>query len=307
MSYATGFVLNNMNVGSFKTWGWEGHIDGDIIRAENGFRWNLGLNLSHTGSLVTDLPENLTEYYNAYTWNSGNTRNGIMKGHPITTVTGRAYERNKNGDILVSTAGIPQVDASWSVIGDRNPDLNYGISTALSYKGFRLSAMASGKIGATIVNGTMRAMWSSGQSWESVRFRESGEYFVFKGVVKDGMENTDTPTWNTVAFPTSMGGSVYSGGDEDWIQKDVNFLRLSEVRLTYNLPSDWLKKATKNFISRGSVFVSANDLCTWTNYMGVDPVGNTMSAAAGGTGGEGYDLWGVPAPRTFSFGVSLTF
>ncbi|MBR5846069.1 MAG: SusC/RagA family TonB-linked outer membrane protein [Rikenellaceae bacterium] len=307
MSYATGFVLNNMNVGSFKTWGWEGHIDGDIIRAENGFRWNLGLNLSHTGSLVTDLPENLTEYYNAYTWNSGNTRNGIMKGHPITTVTGRAYERNKNGDILVSTAGIPQVDASWSVIGDRNPDLNYGISTALSYKGFRLSAMASGKIGATIVNGTMRAMWSSGQSWESVRFRESGEYFVFKGVVKDGMENTDTPTWNTVAFPTSMGGSVYSGGDEDWIQKDVNFLRLSEVRLTYNLPSDWLKKATKGFISRGQVFVSANDLCTWTNYMGVDPVGNTMSAAAGGTGGEGYDLWGVPAPRTFSFGVSLTF
>ncbi len=307
MSYATGFVLNNMNVGSFKTWGWEGHIDADIIRSESGFRWNLGLNLSHTGSLVTELPENLTEYYNAYTWNSGNTRNGIMKGHPITTVTGRAYIRNKNGDILVSTAGIPQVDASWSVIGDRNPDLNYGISTALSYKGFRLSAMASGKIGATIVNGTMRAMWSSGQSWESVRFRESGDYFVFKGVVKDGMENTDTPTWNTVAFPTSMGGSVYSGGDEDWIQKDVNFLRLSEVRLTYNIPSDWLKKATKGFISRGSVFVSANDLCTWTNYMGVDPVGNTMSAAAGGTGGEGYDLWGVPAPRTFSFGVSLTF
>ena len=307
MSYATGFVLNNMNVGSFKTWGWEGHIDGDIIRSESGFRWNLGLNLSHTGSLVTELPENLTEYYNAYTWNSGNTRNGIMKGHPITTVTGRAYMRNKNGDILVSTAGIPQVDASWSVIGDRNPDLNYGISTALSYKGFRLSAMASGKIGATIVNGTMRAMWSSGQSWESVRFRESGDYFVFKGVVKDGMENTDTPTWNTVSFPTSMGGSVYSGGDEDWIQKDVNFLRLSEIRLTYNIPSDWLKRATKDFISRGSVFVSANDLCTWTNYMGVDPVGNTMSAAAGGTGGEGYDLWGVPAPRTFSFGVSLTF
>ncbi|TFH46803.1 MAG: SusC/RagA family TonB-linked outer membrane protein, partial [Bacteroidia bacterium] len=29
MSYGTGFVLNNMNVGTFETWGWEAHIDGD--------------------------------------------------------------------------------------------------------------------------------------------------------------------------------------------------------------------------------------------------------------------------------------
>ena len=28
LSYGTGFVLNNMNVGNFKTWGWEWHIDG---------------------------------------------------------------------------------------------------------------------------------------------------------------------------------------------------------------------------------------------------------------------------------------
>ena len=32
MSYGTGFVLNNMNVGEFKTWGWEGQIDGDIVK-----------------------------------------------------------------------------------------------------------------------------------------------------------------------------------------------------------------------------------------------------------------------------------
>ena len=31
MSYAGGFVLNTQNMGSFKTWGWEAHIDGDII------------------------------------------------------------------------------------------------------------------------------------------------------------------------------------------------------------------------------------------------------------------------------------
>ncbi len=309
MSYATGFVLNNMNVGSFKTWGWEAHVDGDIIRSQSGFRWNLGLNFSHTGSKLTKLPENLTEYYNAYTWNSGNIRNGVMMGHPITTLTGRAYQRNDKGDILISpTNGQPLIDAEWSVIGDRNPDLNYGISTSFSYKNFRLSALASGKIGTTIVNGTMRTLFSNGLSWESVRWRESG-FHIFEGVLKDGNENTDHPTRNTIALdPASLGSSSSFGGyDEDWLQKDVNYLRLSEVRLTYSLPSDWLKRATKGFISRASIFVAANDLCTWTNYRGVDPVGNTMSAAAGGTGGEGYDVWGIPTPRTYSFGINLTF
>src|SRR5690606_24660598 len=74
LSYATGFVLNNMNVGTFDTWGWEGHIDADIIRNSRGLRWNVGLNLSQVDSKVLFLPDNVSEYYNAYTWNSGNIR-----------------------------------------------------------------------------------------------------------------------------------------------------------------------------------------------------------------------------------------
>ncbi len=102
LSYATGFVLNNMNVGDFKTWGWESHIDGNILQMANGFRWNVGLNMSSTDSEVTYLPVNVSEYYNAYTWNSGNIRNGIMVGYPVTTLTGQAYTRNSAGDILIN-------------------------------------------------------------------------------------------------------------------------------------------------------------------------------------------------------------
>ena len=32
-----------------------------------------------------------------------------------------------------------------------------------------------------------------------------------------------------------------------------------------------------------------------------------MSAAAGGTGGEGYDMWSLPTPRSYSVGLSVTF
>ena len=305
LSYATGFVLNNMNVGTFNTWGWEFHIDGDIIRNPNGFRWNVGLNASHTKSEVVYLPPNVTEYYDPYTWNSGNLRNGIMVGNPVTTLTGLAYSRNSAGQILINpTTGIPMTNSVWSVLGDREPKLRFGVTTNATYKGFRLSAMFSGRFKATVVNGTKRSMMTSGTSWESVDLRERGPV-VFKGVLKDGNENTATPTANNISVTyQTYGASIFGGGDEDWIENNVNYLRLQELRLTYTLPAKYLPKAV---LSNCSFFVAGNDLITWTNYSGVDAVGNTVSAAAGGTGGEGIDVWSLPNPRAYSFGVSLTF
>ena len=45
----------------------------------------------------------------------------------------------------------------------------------------------------------------------------------------------------------------------------------------------------------------------WTNYSGIDVVGNTNSAALGGTGGVGQDYMAIAAPRRISFGISVTF
>ena len=301
LSYATGFVLNTLNVGTFETQGWEGLIDVDVIRNPRGLTWNIGVNGSQARSKVVYLPENVSEYYNAYTWNSGNIRNGIMVGHPITTLTGRAYERNENGDLLISpTTGLPIVASNWSVLGDREPKLRFGITSALSYKGLRLSALFAGRYKATVVNGTKRLMLSQGTSWESVNLRES-EPVVFKGVLRDGNENSRNPTINNIAVNYRTG--VYAGNDEDWLEKDVNYLRLQELRLSYNVPTDFLSPT--KIISGLNVFVVGNDLFTWTNYSGIDAVGNTVSAAAGGTGGEGYDVFSLPNPRGITVGVSL--
>ncbi len=48
------------------------------------------------------------------------------------------------------------------MLGDREPKLRFGITTNLSYKGLRLSAMFSGRYKATVVNGTKRAMMATG-------------------------------------------------------------------------------------------------------------------------------------------------
>lgn len=306
LSYATGFVLNNMNVGSFKTWGWEAHVDGDIIKNPNGLTWNLGVNASKGKSKVLFLPENVTEYYNAYTWNSGNVRNGIMVGNPITTLTGLAYERNDNGDILISPGtGLPITKSQWSVVGDREPKLRFGVTTSLTYKDFRLSGLFAGRLGATVINGTKRTMMANGISWESVDLREKGP-FVFKGVMRDGNENSVNPTVNTTAVDYRIyGATIYGGADEDWLEKNVNYLRLQETRLSYRIPKKFLSRS--KVVSSMDVYFVGNDLLTWTNYSGIDAVGNTVSAAAGGTGGEGYDVWSIPNPRGFSVGLSITF
>ncbi|RPD96742.1 SusC/RagA family TonB-linked outer membrane protein [Aureibaculum marinum] len=303
LSYATGFVLNTLNVGTFETKGWEAALDVDVLKTKD-FTWNVGVNGSHGSSEVVYLPENVTEYYNAYTWLSGNIRTGISVGNPITSLTGRAYKRNDNGDILISpTSGLPLVSSEWSYLGDREPDLRFGMSTRFKYKNLILSGLFSGRLGATVVNGTKRYMMQRGTSWESVELREGPDQ-IFEGVLEDGNENTDNPTVNTISVDyDTYGSSIYTGGDEDWIEKDIKYLRLRELRLAYRLPEEFLNRSKT--ISQLNVYLVANDLFTWTNYSGIDAVGNAVSAAAGGVGGEGYDVMAIPNPRSYSIGVSI--
>ncbi|MDR1884491.1 MAG: SusC/RagA family TonB-linked outer membrane protein [Prevotella sp.] len=307
MSYASGFVLNTRNMGDFKTWGWESHIDGNIID-QRDLRWNVGVNLSHTGSETTSLPSG--EYYETYT--NGNTagiRLGTMVGAPVTAITGNDFQRNNKGEVLIDPAsGLPLTSDKWTILGDREPKLRFGFNTAVSYKAFRLSAMFAGKYKSTVINGTMRYMMQNGMSWESVAKREQGPV-VFSGVVKDGNENTDHPTINTISVTYGSAGTTtqYAGAAPDWIEKNINYVRLQELRLSYTIPAKLLKQYSNGLISYANVYVAGNDLFTLTNYTGIDAVGNTISASSGGVGGEGYDTWALPNPRGLSCGVSLTF
>jgi hypothetical protein len=150
-------------------------------------------------------------------------------------------------------------------------------------------------------------MFGNGSSWESVTAREAGPV-IFNGILKDGNENTDHPTVNDISVTSGLTGTtLYTGLDPNWIETDVQYLRLQEIRLAYTIPPRALKKATAGLVSYATLFVTGNDLFTVTNYSGIDAVGNTLSASAGGVGGEGYDTWALPSPRGFTCGISLTF
>jgi len=247
-------------------------------------------------------------YYDAYTWNSGYICNGTAIGQPITVILGYDFERNDAGQVLISpTSGLPVVDQTWVPLGDREPKLRLGVTSRVRYKGWHLSAMIAGKLGATVINGTKRTMFLNGFSWESVTAREAGP-MIFNGVLKDGNENTPTPTPNNIAVTSGqITYYLYNGADRDWIETGVHYLRMQEIRLAYTIPQRFLKNFTRGVFSYATLFVTGNDLFTITNYSGTDAVGNTVSASAGGVGGEGYDTWALPSPRGISCGLSVTF
>jgi len=306
MSYATGFVLNNRNMGSFKTNGTEFLVNYDFIKNRD-WVFNLGVNGSRNWSEVLSLPPGVTEYYNSATWVSGNLRNGIMVGSPITTITGNDYQRNAKGQILIDpTSGMPLVSSTWSVLGDREAKLNFGFTANLKYKNFALSCLMSGKLGTQVVNGTQRLMMANGSSAKSVAQRTMG-VVVFNGVLLDKKQDSANPTINTIAVNLGSLVNGYTGYDPDWIEKGVNYLNMSEVRLSYNFDKKLLSRLSNNLVSALTLYAAGTDLFILTNYSGIDPAGNGTSSAVGGTGGVGFDMLSIGAPRGISCGLNITF
>ncbi len=307
MSYATGFVLNNMNVGSFKTSGVEFNVNGDIVKNRD-WTINAGLNLTKNWSNVVTLPINVTEYYNAYTWVSGNIRNGIKVGNPITSLTGLDYQKNANGETLIDpSSGLPLVSGTWTYLADREPKMLFGFTASVKYKNWSLTTLLDGRLGATVVNGTKRYMQTYGYSQESVTQREATNPVIFNGVLKDNYENSASPTSNTIGVRLGDLQYGYAGADPDWIEHDIKYLKMAELGLSYALNREWLAKTTNKTVTDAKIFASGSDLFVWTNYSGIDVVGNSNNASLGGTGGTGFDMMSIAPPRRISFGIRVTF
>ena len=88
-------------------------------------------------------------------------------------------------------------------------------------------------------------------------------------------------------------------------KKNVNWLRLRDLTLNYQLPSKTIKHL--NAFKALSLFVTGNDLILITNYYGADPAVNANNPGTGGIGGYGLDLGSAPTPLSLSFGLRASF
>lgn len=303
-SYGTGFVLNTQNAASVRNQGVEIVASIDVIRKEN-LTWNMQLNFNRMWSKVLTLPQSIAyEMYLSDTWLYGNARVGFIRGMPTTTITSYQYQRNKNGQLIINPAtGLPLTDATFRVSGDRNPKFTLGAQNNIRYKNWSLSFLWDLRIGGDIFNATEMYLTSIGKSQ---RTADRTTPRTISGVLKDGKENTDTPTPNNIVVTPFTQSAYYSSFPEsEFIEHNINWLRLRDLTLNYNISQKSLQriKALKTL----SVFVTGNDLFLFTNYKGADPAVNGNTAGEPGIGAYGFDYGVLATPISISIGFRVGF
>jgi hypothetical protein len=299
-SYATGYILFNLNGAVTRNEGWEVTVRGTPI--ENRFiAWDVQANFDRARGKVLALPNDLPESYVSDTWLYGNVRNGTKPGLSTRSLTGLFYLRNNNGDLLIDpTTGLPLRSATFIDGGyDRQPDFLVGITNTFRHRNWSLNFLMDIRKGGDVLNGTEHFLTARGLS---PRTLDRDKPRVIQGVLRDGKENSATPTRNNIVVIPAVQPQFYTGMSEElFIEKDINWFRLRDITLRYQLPRGFFR--TRD----ASVFVTGTDLLLFTNYSGLDPIVNGNTAAVGGSGAAGIDYGNFPMPRGYTFGFKVAF
>lgn len=302
-SYSTGFILLNLNGASTRNTGLELTLNATPVLTRNA-SWDVSANFDRSRGKVLSLPNEIPEAYNSDTWLYGNVRNGTAAGQSTRSLTGLFYQRNNQGKILIDpTTGLP-LRTTLFVNGpgegyDRQPDFTVGLTNTFRYKNVSLNFLVDFRRGGDVLNATEHFLTTRGLSKRTLD-REQPR--VIDGVLRDGKENSTTPTPNNIVVVPAQQPLYYTGISEElFIEKDINWVRLRDVTLRMTLPGRLLRARN------ASVFVTGTDLFLFTNYSGLDPIVNSNSAALGGSGAVGIDYGSFPLPRGLSFGMKVGY
>jgi TonB-linked SusC/RagA family outer membrane protein len=303
-SYGTGYVLNTLNVGSTRNTGIEISLDASPIQNKN-FGWNFRLNFNRMRNEVLSLPANVPEFYISDTWLYANARGGLIQGGASTSITSWGYQRNLKGDILIDPAnGLPLIDQNFRVRGDRNPNFTLGILNNFRYKNWTLNMLWDLKVGGDIFNGTDMFLTTRGKS---IRNNDRATSRIITGVLNDGLQNTTSPTKNNIVVKPYDLQAYYISRmpEEEFIQRNVNWLRLRDITLNYLVDPKRIKNLS--FLKSLGLFVTGNDLILITNYLGADPAVNGNTAGSRGVGGFGFDYGNIGTPISVNVGLKAGF
>ncbi len=194
-------------------------------------------------------------------------------------------------------------------LGKPTPDWQGSFGGTLNYRNFRLYTLFEYSAGNFYVNNLT----------DSFRNRSAG---IGKNTPAASQVERDYITGGVNSnFEPQNDGNIRLQAAEKWIYEltdldpfpglnaiqRADFLRLREVSLTYNVPSEVLEKFG---IRRLSLTASGRNLALWSKYPGVDPEVNAIGRA--GSGDQlsnnyllGTDAWNMPLPRRILFTLNL--
>jgi hypothetical protein len=179
-----------------------------------------------------------------------------------------------NGD------GVYNQSTDRTIMGNGLPKFIFGLTNNFSFKGFDLSIFFQGVQGNKIFNSSFRSLVGGDPGGNKLREYAEGAWRA----------NKPSNTYYAIR--------QWDLGVNSFYVEDGSFLRLKNVSLSYQLP---LK--TK-FIKRVRVYVSGQNLLTFTHYKGYDP---EVNSDFNSNTLYGFDRFAYPASRTFTLGGNFTF
>jgi ferric enterobactin receptor len=304
-SYGSGFAIRFINGGLVANKGVEAILDIKAIKSEK-FNWNVTANFDRNRGKVLEMPGDLPTYYDSDTWVFGNLRSQMFVGASPYNLAGYTVVRNNNGQAVISnTSGMPLTNSEFVLVGDRQIDYKVGLINSFSYKDVSLSFNLEFRRGGDVWNGMEYFLFLTGASKRTL---DREQPIIFDGVLNDGFQNSATPTPNNIVVTPFNKSDYYTSSsastEADFIE-NVNWIRMRDATLAYNLPKYLLSKT--KFISSASIFVTGTELFMITNYTGMDPSVSANNASSRGAGGVGIDFGALSMPRGLNFGLRVRF
>ncbi|WP_162343975.1 SusC/RagA family TonB-linked outer membrane protein [Cyclobacterium salsum] len=291
----TGFATQRQNIGKMQNYGFEVVLN-SANYADQNFSWNTSLNFARNINRVRELSEG----QNSIPPSSSRFLNGIFIGESIGVFYGARYAGvdPANGDALYyNNEELTETtndfnEAPRMVVGDPNPDFIAGITNDITYKNIQLSFLFQGVFGNDIYEG-------------------GGGFYAANGDWFDNSTAIQFDRWQNPGditnIPQARLGECNGCNASSRYISDGSYVRLKTLSLGYNLPSNLIEKMN---INSARIFLMAQNLLTFTDYMGWDPEVNADylgSTTSDSNVFQGNDFYSAPQAKTFSLGLNVGF
>lgn len=285
MPRSSGYTTALRNIGSIRNSGVELQADARLI--DRSVKWDLGVNFSLNRSKILKLADG-KDIFGSKISNTiiSDQLNVMREGERMYLFYG--YVEDGYDDKGQLTYKDLDEDGSITtkdkrVIGDPNPDFLLNFNTSISWKGFTLSAFFQGSFGGDLYSLTMATI--------------AYDYANNGNVLKDVYYNHWTPDRTDAKYPNLISNLNLKLSDR--FVYDATYLRLKNVELSYAIP------CKGSFLKKAKVYVSGQNLVTFTSYPLWNPDVNAKGGGASLT--QGVDDSCYPIARTLTLGCRLTF